>query len=146
MKKIFLSILLCSQYSQAGWFDSFALEPSLACAVVGAGAYQSAPSGKQLNEGAIGCAVGAGVMYLINSYYDSKIGANKNQKISDLEAQIKIMNDIQAQKIIQGDPKTEFAMKVRECAPAQVLPNGSVLSPHCTDKLITPSNALEVGY
>lgn len=145
--KLFLSFfLLFGSLAHADITDSLWFEPSLACAVVGAGLYAGAPQGQEVQQGAIGCAVGAGVFALVNYYYSTKIGRVREQEVSDLKKQIKLMNEMQAQRIMKGDPSVEFSLKVRECSGAQELPNGSIQSPVCTDALVIPKSAPEVGY
>lgn len=146
MKYLLALSLLFSQAAHAGMTDSLWFEPTLACSVVGVASYQSAPKGQELNSGAIGCAAGALAFYLINSYYDNKIAKRKDAEIKNLEQQIKLMNDMQAQRVLKGDPSVEFSLKVRECTGAQELPNGSIQSPVCTDSLVVPKTMPEVGY
>jgi hypothetical protein len=125
--------------TDAGWFD-----PVLGCVVGGGVGYAIASSGNQILTAAIGCGGGLILGLLLDSHYSSKYGRVYQADISNLRADIKVMQLQQALKSANGDDD-QFGLRVRTFVPGQKLPNGDISAPTFTEKLIMPGENLKFG-
>jgi hypothetical protein len=150
MKK-FLSIMLVLSMvipvNAHAWsiFDSEWFEPTLFCLGAGAAGYTSAKKGDEVNQGALFCAGGALIGWLINSRYKSKYGAVYQEEIKDLRRDIQEMQIMQAQKAAKVEEDTTGSVKIQEYVPGKRLEDGSVLYPTLRDRLVIPGEGSGVG-
>lgn len=142
---LFLTFLLIPS-AKAEMKDSFWFEPTLACVVGGAVGYVTSKKGNELTYSSIGCLIGGGVMYMVGSYYETKVSSSKNKEIDELRKIIKFQEQIQAQSSAKGDATGVYSLRVQEVVPAQKLPDGSVMAPTIKETLVLPTNHFEVGY
>lgn len=141
---IALLIALTPLQSFAGFTDSFWFEPTLLCVAGGAGGYLGAPDGDEVLYGAVGCAVGAGIGYLINSHYKNKFTTAQQKELDDKLRTIQEMQAQQAQRAARGEDES-IAVRIQEIVPGQTLPDGSVMAPTLKERLVLPGEGIRVG-
>jgi hypothetical protein len=131
MKKIILSLLLTVSIipsSHAGFYDSDYFEPTLACAIGGAVGYTSASSGNELMNAGLYCAAGAVLGYVTNQYYRKKVDRVHENKISDIDFQIRERVIRQARKATLGTMDEYHSVLGKQIEEAQEDGAGGVIS------------------
>jgi len=148
MTKIILILILSIPFLARadGWSDSIWFEPSITCAAGAAIGYSQAKPGEEALYSTGGCLILGGAMYMINSYYQNKVGKAKDLEISKLREILKLHDQIFAQKSAKGDPSEIYSLRVQEVVPAQKLDSGEIIAPTIKESLILPNQSLEVGY
>lgn len=149
MKKQFIALLLALSFlaplpAQAGFMDSDYFEPTLFCAIGGAGGYAAGGEDNQVLYAGAGCAVGALIGYFINQRYKSKYGTVYQEEIRDLRRAVKENEVMQAQKAANGE-EDQYSIRIQEIVPGKRLPNGDVLAPTIREKLVLPGEGVRIG-
>jgi len=131
--KTFLALVfaLTSSAAMAGWADMNYKETAYGCLAGGVGGYSmddSVGSEGRMQNMAVGCAVGAGIAFLVDRYYDNKNGKKYKKDIADLKEIIRLRRMQDA-----SDPTETLRGKAyieEEVIDAKQNPDGSIDLPH----------------
>jgi hypothetical protein len=146
IRVILFSLLLLCQPSKVlladGFFDSDFFDGMVFCGIGGGGALAvSLGSGNEILYGGIGCAGGIVTSMILSARYNSKIHPMYQRRIKELEDEVSEFRRIEAQNAANGNTRSRFSDRITKVVPGQVLPSGTVISPHLIEKPVLPGNS-----